>query len=188
VLGVLALQGTGFPWGGVGVLAVAWIALTAGLWLDAATWRRRLPFALGGDDRIEGEEPREDDRVPWIAVEVRIFPRAGATSPALTSTLEILASRVNRAMRKDDEARFSTQHRWRVEDNGVAGQVDRSHMSSRLWGLAPRTNKPNVRRPPRARGAMHRLGQWSFSPRASMARKLSNRFRRVSGFFAEWSR
>jgi len=32
------------------------------------------------------------------------------------------------------------------------------------------------------------LGQWSFWPRANMARKLSNRFWRVSGFLAEWSR
>lgn len=131
VVVTLAIGGYEIPWRAVGVGAAALVVAGFALWLDAATWRGRLPFALEGDTRIDGDDPRQDEHVPWIAVSVRIHLSGGQSTPALSATLELLASRVNRAMRKDDEARFTPAQSWRVQGNEVCGETDKSLYTTR---------------------------------------------------------
>jgi hypothetical protein len=44
---------------------LGWCALFGGLWLDALTWRFRLPFPVEGDLEIHGEDPAGDSHVPF---------------------------------------------------------------------------------------------------------------------------
>ena len=78
--------------------------------------------------------------------------------------------RLAQAFEKDAEAKGMWRHRGRA----APVKVERNSLSAR----------PSARFSARERPASSRQGQWSFSPRSSMATNLERRRARVSGFLA----
>lgn len=118
---VLLLEGIAMPWDSIGGAAAAWTVVVAGLALDHAMWRRRLPFTLVGYDRIGGTDRTGDDMAPWVAFTVQIIVKDDvpvAAKEAVRRTLQILASRVNARQRKLKDARFGGEQVWRVQEEG----------------------------------------------------------------------
>ena len=110
------------------VLVIAFVVT----WLDALTWRRRLPFLVTGDDVISGSDGTDSDRVPWLRVTVRIVLREPFAHPAVDSTLQVLAARVNTAMKKEQGDSFEPKQHWRVKDGVLRGEVDKSLYTTRM--------------------------------------------------------
>ncbi|MBL8919732.1 MAG: hypothetical protein JNJ54_12770 [Myxococcaceae bacterium] len=112
--------------------AVIWLIAFAVLWVDSATWRQRLPFVVEGDLEIEGEDRTGDSEVPWIAVKVEIVLAQGGSHEAVGHTLQLLASRANRLLADDKEARFGGAQVWRPGQSQVAGETDPSFWTTRV--------------------------------------------------------
>ncbi len=96
-----------------------WTAVLVFFLLDSLTWKRLLPFKLEGFDSIAGDDDSGAGRVPYLSFDVHIRFIGEGSAAARTKTLEILASRVNRALEKDG----ARDGQWRVVDgSSVRGE------------------------------------------------------------------
>jgi hypothetical protein len=101
-------------------VAGAWTAVLIFFVIDSVTWKRLLPFKLEGFDSIAGDKDPGEGRVPFLAFDIHIRFIGEGNAQARAQTLEILASRVNRALKKDGELSEPT---WRVVDgSSVRGE------------------------------------------------------------------
>jgi hypothetical protein len=112
--------------------AIGWAAVLPLAWLDARTWRTRLPFPVHGDRRILGSDTTDDSHVPWIEVRVELFVGRSDASAAVEQVLRLLASRANRLHRNDKEANFGGARVWRVDGRVVRGETTLAFWTTRV--------------------------------------------------------
>jgi len=119
----LAMSGELLAWAPVlGAAAVGLAGYLGVTWLALSFWRSRLRFRLHGFDTIRGEDHTGERQVPWIAFEVRVSVAGDDpdTRRAVALALDVLASRVNRLLDENEEARVRAEQRWEVRDALVA--------------------------------------------------------------------
>lgn len=130
---VLAFQGQLEQYGlWFGPPAIVWAIAFLIFWMDAVTWRSRLPFRLTGDRVIHGRDNTDSDEVPWIEVQVTVELTGSGAQTAVEHALQLLATRANRLLRGDKEANFGGDRIWRVEGNIVRGETDPSFWTTRV--------------------------------------------------------
>lgn len=86
---VLAFQGQLQQYGAwFGPPAIVWAIALLIFWMDAVTWRSRLPFRLTGDRVIHGRDNTDSDEVPWMEVQVTVELTGSGAQTAVERALQ----------------------------------------------------------------------------------------------------
>lgn len=103
----------------------AWFVVFGALFVDARTWRRRLPFVVDGYDTIHGEDHSDRNHGTWLRVQLTI-KLATTSSDALAarkSACAVLVACMNAGLAADKSLDDDDRKKqaWRMTNDGCVG-------------------------------------------------------------------